>query len=164
MESASNAIQKNQKNLLKAILSAGLLAGFLDASAASIQYYIKTGKSPVIVFKYIASAVIGKAAYSGGSEIAVFGLIFHFLIALLFTVFFFLIYPWISRFSKNIIVNAIVFGLFTWAVMNLLVVPMTKIAKRPFDMSQALLAMAILIVCIGLPVAALAHNYYGKRD
>ena len=64
--------------------------GSLDISAALIHFYIKAGKDPLIVLKYIVSAVVGKdAAYSGGITMAASGLLLHFLVAFIWTILFF---------------------------------------------------------------------------
>jgi hypothetical protein len=43
--------------LFKTILFAGFVAGTLDALAAIINFYVATGKNPLIVFVFIASSV-----------------------------------------------------------------------------------------------------------
>lgn len=48
------------------ILRSGLLVGTLDITAASVQYYARTGKSPLNVLRFVASGVFGQAALSGG--------------------------------------------------------------------------------------------------
>src|SRR5689334_20808513 len=75
-------ITMTSTKFIKAVLITGLIAGTLDASAASIQYYINTGNNPARVFRYIAGAVLGpdtknKELYS----MAAIGLLLHFLIA-----------------------------------------------------------------------------------
>lgn len=71
------------------IIKAGLLAGTLDISAACVQYYMKTGKNPDYVLKYVASGAFGKDAFTGGIVMSMAGLLFHYLIAFSFTLFFF---------------------------------------------------------------------------
>ena len=66
------------------IWKAGLLAGLLDIAAALIQYAANGGKTPSIVFKFIASGVFGRKAFAGGTAMIVAGFIFHLLIALSF--------------------------------------------------------------------------------
>ena len=51
---------------LRTILSAGLLAGFLDGIAASAQVYLMRGMNPVNVFQYVASGALGRSAFDGG--------------------------------------------------------------------------------------------------
>ena len=145
------------------ILLTGFIAGTLDATAAIIQFYIKTGKSPVIIFIYIASAVFGKEAFSMSPFIAFAGLLFHYLIATIFSAFYFLIYPKIKLLQKNKIVDAIIYGIFVWLVMNLIVVPLSHVQASPFDLLSALLAAVILIICIGVPVSFIAFSFYKNK-
>jgi hypothetical protein len=146
------------------ILQAGLLVGTLDITAASIQYIITTQKNPVRILWYIASAVFGKEAYNlHPALMAVCGLLFHYLIAITFTVLFFLIYPTIISFAKNRVLTGIVYGLFVWSVMNLVVVPFSRITTSPVKFPQSFIQMGILIVCIGLPLSFMAHRYFNKR-
>jgi hypothetical protein len=151
-----------KKNLWKTILGAGLLVGGLDIAAALIQFYIRTGKDPLIVLKYIASAVFGKEAYSLGNSMVVLGLLFHFLIAFTWTILFFLIYPKLRLLSWNRVVTGILYGIFIWIMMNRVVVPLTKISTGAFDAKQATIAVIILICAIGIPLSFIAHRYYSK--
>ena len=71
----------------KTILQTGLIAGTLDISAASLQFFLTTGKNPILIFKYIASGIFGKdIAYSNGF-MPIAGLLLHYLIAFTFTIF-----------------------------------------------------------------------------
>jgi uncharacterized membrane protein YagU involved in acid resistance len=152
------------RNALKTILFTGIVAGFLDALAAIINYYIVTGKSPVIVFNFIASGVLGSNALTGGLPIAFLGLLFHFIIATIFAAFYFLIYPFIEKFSKNRFANGVVYAIFVWLVMNLVVVPLSNAPKQSFHWNKALLAAGILVVCIGMPISYIISSYYSKKN
>ena len=146
------------------ILQAGLIAGTLDVLSAFIYYYIKSGKTNfLVIFKFIASGIFGKAAGDGGNAMIWVGFILHYAIAFSFTVFFFWLYPKVKLMSKNRIVTAIVYGLFVWAVMNLIVVPSSNTVHRPFKIEGALINMGILIVCIGLPLSFMANDFFRKR-
>lgn len=79
-------------NIVSKTFKAGLLVGTLDISAASLQSFIKTGNGPAGVLKYIASGALGNASFSGGAGMIICGLLFHYIIALSFTYFFFLIF------------------------------------------------------------------------
>jgi hypothetical protein len=142
------------------IIKAWLLVGTLDILAAFVFVVVKTGKNPLIVLSFIASALFGKEAYSGGALMQLIGLVCHYFIALSFTVFFFLIYPRVKALQYNAILTSIVYGLFVWSVMNLVVVPSSQIPDRPFDVAGAMINMAILIVCIGLPLSLMARKHY----
>jgi hypothetical protein len=145
------------------ILKAGLIAGTMDILAACILVYIRTGHTHLTgILKFIASGVFGKAALDGGGSMIFAGLLFHYLIAVIFTVFFFWIYPKIRIASENRFVTAVVYGIFVWCVMNLAVVPLSHVSSRPITLSNALINTGILILCIGIPVSYFAHAHYRK--
>jgi hypothetical protein len=158
---------------IKAVLITGLIAGTLDASAASIQYYINTGNNPARVFRYIASAICGTQTKTGDLYgWAALGLFFHYLIASTWALFFFLCYSPIKKLIENKYVAGVIYALFVWSIMNLLVVPLTfgvdpgMQAKKLFSqagLKNSLIAMGILIIAIGLPISLMADRYYSKK-
>jgi hypothetical protein len=153
---------KPPKGLLISIFQAGLIAGTLDAIAAINNYIINTnGGNPLKVFRFIASGIFGKEATEKDMvAMAFLGLQLHFLIAISFATFFFLIYPRIKILAKNIIISGVLFGIFVWLVMNKIVVPLSNTPKLPFDITQMFVGIAILVLAVGLPIALLAKKYY----
>ena len=151
---------------LTTILLAGLVAGILDGSAASIQFMINTGgKSPAIVFKYISSALIGKEAMAGGAGMVILGILLHMLIATIFAAIFYLLYVNIHWISKNIFVSGIIYGILVWVAMNRVVIPLSKIPRpKSFDITKAFIAVLILIFCIGIPIALITHKRMRNRE
>ena len=157
----------------KAVLITGLIAGALDATAASIQYYINTGKEPARVFRYIASAALGKETLTKDLyTMAAWGLLFHMIIAMTWTLIFFLFFRQIRSVLKNKFVAGIVYALLVWCIMNFLVVPLAfgmdlgMQATSLFSqvrLKHSLIAMGILIIAIGLPISLLADRYYSKK-
>lgn len=147
----------------KQILTTSFLAGSLDISAACVHAYLMSGVLPNIVLKYIASGVFGKKAFEGGPEMMVLGLLFHFVIAFACTAIFFLLYPKLKLQHLSPWVNAIAIALLAWVITTQVVVPMSKITPRPFDFQNALIAIGILIFCVGLPIAFMARNYFMYR-
>ncbi|MES1250124.1 MAG: hypothetical protein ABUL46_05535 [Chitinophaga rupis] len=142
------------------ILLVGLLAGLLDGIAATLLFLARGNKNPGTLFRYIASAVFGKAAFAEGGFMVFMGLLFHFLIALAFVSCYFLLYAHISWLGAYPLAAAAVYGLLIWVIMNLGVLPLSKAAPRPFSWSFALINMLILMVAIGLPTAYLARQYF----
>jgi hypothetical protein len=130
-----------------------LLVGVLDIIAAILSFYLSTGKSPEIVFKFIASAVMGTDAYTGGVTSILLGIALHFITAFLFTLFFFLIYKFMALYRYNVYLVGVVYGIFIWLVMNKLVLPMTAVKQQPVKWLETAKAMLILITMIGLPLA-----------
>ncbi len=146
--------------MLKAILKTGLIAGTMDGLAAVV---ILAKMNFTGVFQYVASGVFGKASFEGGAATTIAGVGFHYFNAFAFTVFYFVIYPRLAFLQKQMFVSALVYGIFVWCVMNLIVVPMSNVAMAPFNWGRAFLNMAILIVCIGLPIAYFVKNYYASK-
>jgi hypothetical protein len=145
---------------LTAILIAGLIAGTLDGLGAVINYMIQGGKKPESIFKYIASGVFGPKAFTSGDIMVVWGVLFHYFIAMGFTTFFFLVFPKIKWLQQNIVVGGLLYGLLVWVIMNRIVVPLSEIPSGPFNFKSALVNMGILMLCIGLPVSLLAKKHY----
>src|SRR4051812_35454109 len=106
------------------IFLSGLIAGTLDILAALIIYDLILQKTPSIkILQSIASGIFKKEAYSGGSQMALYGLLLHYFIALTFAWFYFTIYPYFNFLRKNTLLSGILYGIFVWIVMNLLVLP-----------------------------------------
>ena len=145
-----------------AILWASLLAGTLDIlSALALNYKI----APVKIFQFIASGVFGKAAFQGGIPMALWGALFHYLIASVCTVVLFLIYPKIILFAKDKIALGIAYGFIIWVIMNLMILPHTNIPGKVghLTITTILTGTAALVVCIGIPVSLMADRYYKKH-
>lgn len=162
IQTASENKPHYSAHALKTIGWVGLLAGTLDICSAFLQAYIMRGTKPVIILQFIASGAFGKAAFEGGWLMPLLGLLFHFIIAYSFTFLFFLLYPSVKAMSKNIVLTAIVYGIFIYVVMNMGVLPLTRIPPIPFHLDKALMATAILIVAIGLPLSFFARKFYGR--
>lgn len=158
-------MQPKSKDLLLTVLWVGFLVGSLDLTSALIQTKIMfPARNPFALLRYIASAAFGKERAASENSMLFFGALFHFIIAYSFTIFFFLIYPHIRFLSKNRLATGIFYGVFIWAIMNLIVVPQTRIGARPFVLKNALIAAGILIIAIGIPLSHFAYNfYYGRK-
>lgn len=149
------------RTLASEALKAGLIAGLLDISAAFIQYYSRTGRNPLAVLKFIASGAFGRRALTGGSDMIVWGLVFHFLLALAFAGLFFWMAARLPLLRKAWVGAGIAYGLAVWIVMNGAVVPLSRTPELPLDWPGALIGISILIACIGLPIAYLAKRAEG---
>ena len=179
--SSSHAGQKEQ-DLFRTISQAALLTGTLDIIAANIHFYFDTGRAASLklfgteeavpffsylahggMCKYIAKAVFGDLATSGGALMIVWGIVFHYIIAFLFTAFLFIIYTSMIKWLQRKLVVAIIYGLFIWITMNLLVIPLSKINKFPSDPINAITALFIVTLLIGWPVCVAAQRFYARK-
>lgn len=149
---------------LKTILTAGFLVGILDATAAMVHSYFWNNVTPDIVWKYVASGALGREAFTGGAGTVVLGLFFHFLIAFIFTVTFFFLYPKLKPYAPNIIITGILWGIVVWLIMTWIVSPLSNVPpRRAFDIVRALPQIGIHMFLVGLPMALVIHRYYSGR-
>jgi hypothetical protein len=152
------------RRALGTIAAAGLLAGTLDAAAASIRYVVSSGKSPLRVFIYIASGVFGEAAYDGRPWMPALGLLFHYAIATAWAAAFTLAYPLVRRVSPRPLANGVAYGIVVWLGMTFVVVPRSNAQAFPFVPLQAAIGVLIHIVCVGLPIALIVdRRHRGQR-
>ncbi|MEO8712319.1 MAG: hypothetical protein ABI405_09365 [Parafilimonas sp.] len=155
----------NKRSETKTILLIGIIAGTLDILTAFIIYsQILHLATPIQMLSNIARAAVSKSLIENEKILALIGLLFHYIIAYCFATFYFLIYPRIKFLRKNSIVSGLLYGIFVWAVMNLIVQPLTGSKIGPFTFIPLLRTVIILIVCIGLPIAILTARYYKKID
>jgi len=153
-----------RKSFFASALTAGLIAGTLDITAACIHAYLRNGTTPEQILRGIAGGAFGKEAAANGNMMIVWGLLFHFLIAISFTFFFFLLAKMIPSLVRYPILIAIIYGAFVWAFMRYIVlnyistINITPIVGQE-KIINAIIGAVILMVCIGLPNALLARRY-----
>jgi len=137
-----------------------LIAGMLDITAACIQAYITRNTTPDVVLKYIASGLLGQDAFSGGVGVQLLGLVIHFAIVSACAITFFLVYPRIGFLKASVFLNAFLIAIIAWTITARIIIPFSKINAAPFDVSRALMAVVILYVCVGMPIAVMTKRFY----
>jgi uncharacterized membrane protein YagU involved in acid resistance len=152
------ALSTKKNSKLIYIIGIGLLTGTLDGLSAIIYKWKVPAAS---IFKFIASGVYGHAAaFAGGTKMILMGVLFHYLIAFLFTIFFFLLHPMFYSWFRNKLITAIFYGIVIWAIMNIAVVPLSNIPPRPFNLVSSLINCGILMITLGLPISIIATGFY----
>ncbi len=150
------------KSKVGTVLLSGLIAGTLDIITPILIYAVILQKTTALkILLSIASGVFKQDAYSGDPKMAFYGLLFHFIIAISFALFYFIIYPYIPFLKNNVIISGIVYGIFVWIIMNLIVLPTVfpVLPAKNLDF-PLLLSILILIFCIGIPIAYITKKYY----
>jgi hypothetical protein len=150
------------KSKFMILLLTSLLTGTLDAMAAILMSY---RIPPATIFKFIASGWFGPPAFKGGTGMIIWGLVFHYLIAAIFSIVCFLLYPGMIKIIKNKYLTGIIYGLFIWLIMNFAVLPFTNLHKGTshIDAIGLIKGIAALIICVGMPTALIAETFY-KRE
>lgn len=149
------------KKPVYAILLGAFVAGSLDALAAILVYGPILGKASIgQIFRGISSGAFGKTAFEEGRIMAVYGILFHYFIALCFASFYFFIYPGIKFLKAQRILAGIIYGLFVWVIMNLVVLPLSKIPFRGFHAWPVLKAVLILVLMVGIPISIIIDAHF----
>lgn len=143
------------------ILIGGLVAGTLDISAACISAWLQNAVTPPMVFRYIASGVLGAGALRAGAGTAALGLFLHYVIATGWTVLFYLASRQLKVLVNYAIPSGLLYGVFVYVLMNFVVVPLSLVPPRraPPTLSSRALQAAILIFCIGLPISLIVKRF-----
>jgi len=158
--SHDNTTNHSRKSFATAVLITGLIAGTLDILAACLSAYIQRGMTPDKLLQFVASGLFGADAFNGGATMAITGLLMHFMIAISWTLLFYLLYPRLAILRKNKILVGVIYGAFVWVMMNRVILPFTAIPKSPFNPVSALIGMIILMLMIGMPNSFRAPKYY----
>jgi uncharacterized membrane protein YagU involved in acid resistance len=141
------------------VLLAWLVAGTLDITAALTYYPLTAGIHPTAILRGIASGVLGSRAFDGGAATAALGVILHYVIALIWTLVFFVAARRFDALTRHPIPVGLAYGVVVWAVMNLIVLPLSNVRRGPFNPAQAAIAAVILMFCIGLPIATIIGKH-----
>jgi hypothetical protein len=149
---------------IKMLLMTACIIAVVDGLAAVAVTYFLHDRSPIIVFQYIASGLIGGEAFTGGLSTAFIGVLCHFFIAAVWTLLFFIFHRPVSHLLTGKISKAVVYGILIWAGMNMIVLPLSHVSMGPRDLLQTFVGIAVLIFAAGLPIAYRFDQYYAKRS
>jgi len=81
LSAISAELTTEKSNAGRAIFLGGVAAGILDITAAFVNTWIQTGRSPRWVLQSIASGFLGAESYKGGWTTAALGAVLHFTVA-----------------------------------------------------------------------------------
>ena len=153
----------NPRKALLTILIAGLIAGTLDITYACIFSYVRRGVTPAAVFRSVAAGALGPGAREGGLKIAVLGLFFHFLIALIAASVYFFTSQVLRFMITHAIISGILFGLGVYLVMYGIVLRVSAIhaTAYPWSYPWPVLIGNVLIhtLGIGLTIALVVRKF-----
>lgn len=149
--------RNQEKNKSKTFLLTTLLVGTLSAVASIIQLLLTSNRSPILLFKFISSGYFGKKALFKGDIMVVYGIGFHYLIAGIWVLLFFVIYPKL-KLTINRFWIGVAYGMVIWASMYLVVIPLSNTPNVAGNLTQAIISMLICIVTVGIPIVAAQKN------
>jgi uncharacterized membrane protein YagU involved in acid resistance len=142
----------------RVIFWAGLIAGTLDLTGACVVAWLRAGVTPVRVFHSVASGLLGAAAFTGGAKSAILGIVLHFIIATTAAAVYYFASRKLPFLINQTVIAGVLYGVAVYLFMNFVVLPLSAVAKRPVPLSGRIIAMLIIIFCIGLPIAIIVRR------
>lgn len=141
----------------RALVVGTLAVGVLDILDAFIFFGLR-GAKPIGILQSIASGVLGRAAYQGGMRTALLGLLLHFVIAFGVVATYLVATRLLPALNQRPWVYGLLYGLAVYAVMNLIVVPMSAavLGSGPTPLVVRVNGLLIHMFGVGLPAALVA--------
>lgn len=139
-----------------------LCIGWLVAATCDICYatgfsYAYRGVAPSRILQSVASGILGADAYQGGARTAVLGLGLHYLNALIITCIFFAAAALVPALVRKPILVGVLYGIVIYAVMNYVVIPLSRIGPRPTPPTPTwVTGLLVHMFLIGLPIVLAA--------
>jgi hypothetical protein len=141
----------------KTILLSGFTAGILDAVAAILLYAKPLNLHNISrIFRFIASGLFGKAAYTTGPLYPLAGLAIHFGIALTWSaIWLFILFRVFKK--GSVWAKTILFASLIWIIMNGFVMPVFGVPSR-YDGWAIMRSFSVILFCVSLPVCAIVEK------
>ena len=142
----------------RALLLGTLVVGVLDILDAFIFFSLR-GAAPIRILQSIASGVLGRSAYQGGTWTALLGLALHFVVAFCMVSVYCMatrVMPWLHR--RPLLYGAF-YGVLAYVGMNYVVLPLSAAAvgSRPPPTPVLINGLLIHMLGVGIPSALAAR-------
>jgi hypothetical protein len=156
MTSITSANESN--SLSRPIVIGGMFIFIIEIIHQAI-FITLIQKTPfILIWQYIASGLLGEAAFAGGVATALLGVFFHLIISFVVTAVFILAADRIPLLRRNIIVGSLLYGFGVFIVLNMIVIPLSAAPVLPVPalpwLIEAILEHTLLV---GLPLGMLVR-------
>jgi hypothetical protein len=141
----------------RAVLYGTLVVGALDAIDAVVFFGLR-GVAPGRIFQSIAAGLLGRAAFQGGLVTAALGMLLHFFIAFAIVTTFVVASARMRVLTRHAVVSGVVYGVLVYAVMNLVVLPLSAAGRPSFVLPVVVNGLLIHAFGVGLPSALFARG------
>ena len=145
--------------VVRAVLLAPRGAGALDLAAAIL---LNVDVGPLIVLQSVAGGWLGAEAYSGGWTTGLLGLASHFAIMLGIAAVYMALASRSALLRRQWLAAGVVWGVVVWAVMALVVVPLSASTLPPPDTRGVIQGLIVHVLMVGLPMAWIARRSFGR--
>lgn len=145
------------------VLAGGITLATLDLIyACSIWAWLKH-VPPTHVLQFIASGALGDAAFEGGNATALLGAGFHYFIATLMVLSYYLVSRRYRALMQHPVRYGLPFGLLLWGVMTYVVVPLSLAQPSAKPLMLAFVTNFLMHLLFGVICAWFARRAHGLR-
>ena len=150
----------NPSNAFLAIFWGGLACGVFDITQAMIAFHLQAGATPMRVLQSVASGLLGKASFQGGTKTAILGAFLHFFIAFSWAAIYYIASRRLTFLVQSPVIAGLLYGEFVWLVMNFVVLPLSAIHRWPVWNAASIITGPIgHTVLVGLPIALAVSRF-----
>jgi len=150
------------RSLARPILTATFIAGTLDILAAT-AITLLNGRAPAGMLRTVASGPFPDATGWGTAGSAL-GLAVHFTLMAIMVAVFVLAAARLRALWRKPLLWGVLYGLGTYVVMNLIVVPLRWPSAFPPSTQSVLTQLFCHIVLVGVPVALVTAKHFRSRS
>lgn len=167
--SSAEQVGLSNRATLSRVVRAGLVTAITDGLFSSVLAVAFYHSTVTRLFQGVASTVLGKAAFDGGTPTAALGVLMHFGVALGWSTVFLWLLDRSSlirgalRSPYGVLKIAAVYGPFIWLVMSLLVIPIL-VHRAPSITVRWWVQLIGHIPFVALPIAALLSKTVPNSD
>jgi hypothetical protein len=145
---------------MQALLWSTLAAGTLDISAAIALRGLISGVAAIRVLQSVASGLLGRDAFGGGTKTAVLGLVLHFAIMVVIVTLFYFASRSLTALTTHWLWSGLAYGVVVYLVMSFVVVPLSAFPAKLVPSVAALVeGLIVHMVCVGLPIAFIISRF-----
>ena len=141
-------------NFVVPILLGGIIAGTLDVAAASLL----NSAQPTRILQAIASGLLGKSAFDGGSATVGLGLALQWLMSIIIASIFVGAAQWRPVLRRHWVKAGMAYGVVIYVVMNYVVLPLSAIGHAPRFRVVHFMEDLVAMMIFGLIVAFFARE------
>jgi len=151
------------RNVLRPILLATLVAGTLDILAATGLTLFYARRTVADMLRGVASGPF-PAATDWGAKGAALGLAVHFTLMAVMAAVFVLAAARLRPLWQKPLLWGLLYGLATYIVMNLIVVPLRFAGAFPPSLRSVVTQLFCHIFLVGIPIALIAARHFRRRS
>ena len=157
----SEQTRSREHSALLAIFWGGLLCGVFDIAYAFAEWALR-GVPPIRILQAIATGLLGPASFRGGMATAALGLSLHFLIAFGAATVYYSASRFLPLLTREAVICGMLFGIAVYCFMHYVVIPLSRIRRRPFDVVYDSIEIVEHMLLVGLPIALATRKFGGQ--